>query len=86
MSGIMARLHGTPYSQHAGARRSTSTTRGYLFCTGCGASTITKADLADAAGVTPYMLDKWLNRKPVPQKVADAIRAQLARVEEGPRD
>jgi len=84
MSASLPRTHGKPFAKHAVARRAGvgNTKLGYLFCDGCGASTVTRAELAEAAGVTPYMLSKWLNRMPVPQRVADAIRAQLLRVEE----
>ncbi len=43
---------------------------------------MTVADFCDAAGVTSYMLRKWLDKLPVPQAIADRIRANLAEVKE----
>lgn len=80
MSDILPRLHGRPYIEHAVAVRIEG--RGYLYCDGCGASTVTRYDLAHAAGVTEYVLTKFLHKRPVTPEQEKRIREHLLRVEE----
>jgi hypothetical protein len=88
MSAALPRKHGKPYSSYAVAVRQSPTgphsRGGYLYCDGCGASTVTLADFCRAIGVNGYQLRKYLDRQPMRQDIADKIRANLFR-EEGPR-
>jgi hypothetical protein len=55
---------------------------GYLYCTSCGGSTVSMADFASIAGVTPRDVSNFLNRRPVRPDKAEAIRSHLAEVDE----
>ncbi|HEY6058724.1 MAG TPA: hypothetical protein VIV06_11865 [Candidatus Limnocylindrales bacterium] len=81
MSSSLPRVHGLPYERYVVAVRDGVAAHGYLYCAGCGASSVTKADFAREIGVTLRVLNRWLDRQPIAQAQADAIRRRVLRVE-----
>lgn len=57
-------------------------TSGFITCGTCGQSPMNRQQLAQAIGVSPNALGKFLNREPVRADVAASIRASVARVVE----
>lgn len=56
---------------------------GYIYCDGCGGSSMSRTDFADIVGITPNHLQRWLNRRPIRDDIAAAIKRKLLRVEDG---
>lgn len=89
MSAISRPAHGKgdKTREYLGAARSKRTAnmirpKGYLYCISCGGSTMSMADFAAIVGVTPRDVSRFLNREPVRDDKAAAIRANLAEVDE----
>lgn len=89
MSSSLPRAHGkgAKTELYVGLVRADATSdgfqyrgRGYMFCTSCGGGGISKAELANAAGVQPREITKFLERANQRPDIAARIRAKVAQV------
>lgn len=79
--GALSRAHGKPLEQHAVAVIRKEGPWGYLYCDGCGASSISKGDFAARAGVNLNQLNKFLRGELLRPDIGARIRKHLLRVE-----